>query len=73
MEAQQTSLKLRKLTVCNKGFARESGPWVFFPVIVLTGKWLAETGFRAGHVVDITCEDQRLTITLAPEQRFKER
>lgn len=58
------------MTLCNKGFARVSNRYVFFPELHLRGKWLADNGFRAGHVVDITCEQGRLTITLAAEQRF---
>lgn len=69
--------KVRKLTVCNKVFPRETAREncfrgnVAFPIISLTGKWLLETGFRSGHVVDIACEEGKLTITISKDQRFE--
>jgi hypothetical protein len=75
MANQETISKVRQLTVCNKHFRRAGNyphsRYVTFPVICFTGKWLAESGFRAGHVIDITCEEGRLTITLSREQRFE--
>ncbi|MFT3979533.1 MAG: SymE family type I addiction module toxin [Ferruginibacter sp.] len=74
---KQASAKTRRLTVCNKGFARGGGPmtdhYIVLPILSLTGKWLKETGFEGGHVVEVACEQGRLTITLAKEQRFKGR
>lgn len=72
MAKQQTTPKVRQMTLCNKFFAREKGRYVFFPELHLRGKWLAEIGFRSGHVVDITCEDRKLIITIAKEQRFED-
>ena len=76
MEAQQTPPKVRKLTVCNKGFRRVGinftpGYYISLPVICLTGKRLEEMGFRGGHTIDVTCEKHRLTITVSGEQRFE--
>ena len=62
--------KTRKMTVCNKGFARQGQYNAVFPSISLSGKWLQESGFKAGHVIDIACENCKLVITLAKEQRF---
>jgi len=63
--------RIRQMTICNKGFARESGRYVFFPIISLSGKWLQEQGFKGGQVIDITCEQGKLIITVAKEQRFE--
>ncbi|MDD2793884.1 MAG: SymE family type I addiction module toxin [Sediminibacterium sp.] len=79
MAEQETSpVKVRQMTVCNKYFPRQSSISnqfrgnVTFPIISLSGKWLLDSGFRAGQVVDIAYEDCRLTITIAKEQRFKD-
>lgn len=63
----------RKMTVCNKGFPRQRGrQYVSFPDdIRLCGKWLLESGFKGGHIIDIVCKNRRLIITLAEEQRFE--
>lgn len=58
------------MTICNKYFRREKGNAIF-PDIRLCGKWLMESGFKGGHVIDIRCEDRKLVITLAEEQRFE--
>ena len=58
------------MTVCNKAFDRLSGHYVFFPIIQLCGKWLHESGFKAGHTIDITYEDGKIIITKAALQRF---
>lgn len=56
----------RRLTICSKGFERLSGRrYVFFPALSLSGKWLQDSGFKIGHVVNISCEEGRLTITLS--------
>lgn len=79
MIQQETSpVKVRQRTVCNRYFPRKSSASnqyrgnVLFPIIILSGKWLLDSGFRAGHVVDIAYEDGRLTITIAKEQRFED-
>ena len=58
------------MTVCNKAFERQTGPCTFFPIIQLCGKWLHESGFKAGHTIDITYEDGKIIITKAALQRF---
>lgn len=58
------------MTLCNKGFRRVDNRYVHFPELRLCGKWLEESGFRAGHVVDIRYGDRQLLITIAKEQRF---
>jgi hypothetical protein len=58
------------MTVCNKGFERRSGPCALFPVIHLCGKWLRDSGFKAGHTIDITCEDGKIIISKSELQRF---
>ncbi|WP_370629722.1 hypothetical protein [Flavobacterium sp. NKUCC04_CG] len=41
-------------------------------MVVLSGKWLKESGFKPGHQIDVTYVDRyRLLISLAREQRFK--
>ncbi len=66
-----STTKTRQLTICNKSYARERDCYVFFPVITLSGKWLQKMGFKAGQVIDIACEDSKLIITIAQEQRFE--
>lgn len=73
MTQQETSaVKVRQLTLCNKYFARVQSKYVCYPELVLRGKWLRDSGFRAGHVVDIAYEDGKLTVTIAKEQRFED-
>lgn len=60
---------VRRMTICNKAFARDFGRYVFFPMINLSGKWLTEIGFKSGHIIDVTCEDRKLIITIADEQK----
>ncbi|MFN3300573.1 MAG: SymE family type I addiction module toxin [Sediminibacterium sp.] len=62
--------KKRRLTVCNKGFIRQPSNCVFFPSILLCGKWLRDAGFKAGHTIDITCETDKIVITKSASQRF---
>lgn len=70
-EQSGKTAQTRHITVCSKGFERLSGQrWVFFPIISLSGKWLQDSGFKIGHIVDITCEEGKLTITLSKEQRY---
>jgi hypothetical protein len=72
MKNEATKSNTRKMTICNKGFRRQKGRrYVSFPDIRLCGKWLMESGFKGGHVIDIACEDRKLVITLAEEQRFE--
>lgn len=59
--------KTRQMIVSRKGFDRKSNCYVFFPAIQLSGKWLEESGFKNGQVVNITCEERRLIITVAKE------
>jgi len=68
-----TEANTRQLTICGKSFIREhvNGGYAYFPFINLCGKWLQDTGFKIGHVVDIAHEDGKLTITIAKEQRFE--
>lgn len=71
IEQSGKASQTRRLTVCSKGFERLSGQrWVFFPIISLSGKWLQDSGFKIGHIVDITCEEGKLIITLSKEQRY---
>lgn len=60
---------LRQMTLC-RGRAMHKRFNEFHPDIRLQGKWLSDIGFRSGQVVDIVCEDRKLTITIAETQRF---
>ena len=60
----------RKMTVCNKAFTRQSGPCKLFPIIQLCGKWLQDSGFKAGHTIDIKCKDGKIIITKSAVQQF---
>ncbi|MFX5142109.1 SymE family type I addiction module toxin, partial [Acinetobacter baumannii] len=62
--------KTRRLTVCNKGFTRELRNCVYFPSILLCGKWLRDAGFKSGHTIDIICEDDKIIIKKSVLQRF---
>lgn len=58
------------MTVCNKAFDRQRRPCTFFPTIQLCGKWLRDSGFKAGHTIDITYEEDKIIITKSALQRF---
>ncbi|HIC8645973.1 SymE family type I addiction module toxin [Elizabethkingia meningoseptica] len=60
----------RQMTICRKTFSRECTDYVSFPIITLTGKWLKESGFKVGQVVDIHYKTNKLVITIAETQRF---
>ena len=65
----ENKLSARRITVCRKSFWRLSGQrYAPFPILSLTGKWLQDSGFKIGHVVDIACETGKLIITLSNEQ-----
>ena len=64
-------LSKRQMTFCSKTFRRENGRYVKFPTLTLTGKWLKESGFKVGQVVDIQCKNTQLIITVADKQRFE--
>ncbi len=65
------SLKTRKLTICNKYGGQKDGGAIRLPIVVLSGKWLEESGFKPGHLIDVVyVENCKLTITLAKKQRF---
>lgn len=62
----------RRLTLSSKHFARGGtgmfGRYtVFFPALLLTGKWLQNCGFEIGQLVDVSYEMGKLIITLAEE------
>ncbi len=42
-----------------------------FPALRLSGKWLRDSGFGIGEVVEIACEAGRLVITIAKEQKHE--
>lgn len=60
----------RQMTICSKAFGRVRGCYVQFPIITLSGKWLRESGFKIGQVIDIHYDSGKLIITIAQEQRF---
>lgn len=65
-------LKTRKLMICKKYAKRKDSSFNVFPIVVLSGKWIKESGFKPGHQIDVAYLDRcRLLITLAREQRFK--
>lgn len=66
------SANVRRLTVLKRYLSRSRTRTTFecVPDIHLRGKWLALHGFRSGHTIDITCEDEKLIITLSQQQRF---
>ena len=60
----------RKLTISNKYFARVQGKFAFFPSIRLSGKWLQQAGFAGGQIIEVTCKQNKLIITLAENKSF---
>lgn len=63
---------IRQMTVCCKASRgiNNARPKLF-PVLRLCGKWLQDSGFNIGHVVDIVCEQGRITITIANDQKYE--
>ena len=59
------------MTLCSKTFARMNNRYVQFPELRLQGKWMEDSGFRSGHVVDVTYGEGKIIITIAKEQRFE--
>lgn len=55
----------RRLRICNKSFRRESG-YVDFPDIRLCGKWLHDSGYRAGDYLHVEHSPERIVITRRP-------
>jgi len=71
MKTPSTPKPVRRITVYSQTFSRESRPTTIrFPKLHLCGKWLQDTGFKIGQVVDIACETGKLTITIAREQKY---
>jgi hypothetical protein len=63
---------IRRMTVCRYAFRGiNSRTATSFPALRLAGKWLQDSGFKPGHVVEIACENGRLTITIAKEQKYE--
>lgn len=70
MTTRASTSKKRQITICKKSFARAHNRYVYFPEIYLRGKWLKDSGFKTGHIVDVACEEGKLVITLSKEQRW---
>jgi len=45
----------------------ECGYYIKLPEIRLCGKWLLECGFEIGHQIEITVQENKLTLTLVPD------
>jgi toxic protein SymE len=66
----------RRLTVSRRYRGRVLRPWErsersyaaepFVPFVRMSGRWLAELGFRAGAEVRVRAEPGRLVLTTAP-------
>lgn len=61
----------RKMTICRKSFTRSNRVNTDFPIITLCGKWLEDSGFEVGYVIDIHYSHQKLIIILSKEQPYK--
>lgn len=53
----KTTMKERRLTICNKQYARNLGG-MEYPDLRLCGKWLKEWGFSGGQIVTVRREDE---------------
>jgi len=74
MKTPPTPKPVRRITVYSQTFSRESRPAsIRFPKLHLCGKWLQDTGFKIGQVVDIACETGKLIITIAQEQKHPDK
>jgi toxic protein SymE len=58
----------RKLKVHTKYRSRRYD-WITVPEIRLEGKWLENLGFKQGQTVSIELKQNKLTITIAPQQK----
>jgi len=58
----------RRVTICEKFFARATSEGITVPELRLTGKWLGETVFGVGMRVEVNYVDEKLVISLAKEQ-----
>lgn len=65
MSDQTVQGKPRRLRICNKSFPRERG-YVEFPDIRLCGKWLHDSGYRAGDYIHVEHSPERIVITRRP-------
>lgn len=50
---EKKAVKSRQLTMCIKQDGRKNGKIVKLPIVVLSGKWLEESGFKLGHLIDV--------------------
>lgn len=74
MKTPKITKSVRRITVYSQTFSRESRPTAIrFPKLHLCGKWLQDTGFKIGQVVDIACEKGKLIITIAQEQKYPDK
>ncbi len=74
MKTPQGTKLVRRITVYSQTFSRESRPTAIrFPKLHLCGKWLQDTGFKIGQVVDIACETGKLIITIAQKQKYPDK
>ncbi|RQO30972.1 hypothetical protein DBR32_09700 [Taibaiella sp. KBW10] len=68
---RNTKPATRRITICSKSYNRFGSRNTPYPVLRLGGKWLQDSGFKIGHVVDIICEKGRLTNAIAKEQKYE--
>ncbi len=72
LKTSRITKPIRRMTVCRYAFwGVNSRTATTLPALRLAGKWLQDSGFKPGHVVDIACEKGRLTITIAKEQKYE--
>lgn len=68
----KNEVKTRQLTICGKYTPKKYGRGSTFPMVVLSGKWFEEIGFKPGHVIDVIYSNTgSVVLTLAKEQRFE--
>lgn len=71
MKTSPSPKSIRRITVYSQTFSRLYGQSARrVPKLYLCGKWLQDTGFKIGQVVDIACEKGRLIISIAKEQKY---
>jgi toxic protein SymE len=63
MKNPVTTNSQRKLKVLTRHFQRIA-KHVAVPELRLCGKWLNETGFSCGKVCTVSCEKNKITITV---------
>ncbi|MET7036909.1 SymE family type I addiction module toxin [Elizabethkingia miricola] len=60
-------LEIRKITVCRKVFSSYN----YHPIIMICGKWLKKSGFRAGDKLALKVYEKKIIVEIEmPREEF---